>query len=326
MDERRIPRLSVIVPVYNVEPYIGRCARSLFAQSMDDIEFIFIDDCSQDASMSVLQAVMDGYPARKPWVKCVRMPVNSGQAAVRMKGLELAAGEYIGWCDSDDEVLPQAFSGMYAKAVETGADIVTCDFSHERDGKLHRVCGAAPSGSEIQSMLYAKTPWNLVNRIARRSLFDGLLPPAGNMGEDMVITLQLTLRARSFAHVDESLYLYHHRPGSFSEAPGKEVTFARWQSLHANVDLIVGLLTSSCGYSGSEPELIAFKYYGRHCLEPLVHIPEYYRIWKNTYPEVDGRLLSVPGVPAETKFWYVLTRLGLYHFVKQITGFLKGRK
>ena len=97
-----MPAVSVIIPVCKVEPYMARCARSLFGQTLDDIEFLFIDDCSPDRSIDVMREVLAEFPARKDQVTVFRMPRNSGQAAVRMQGIALARGEYVIHCDSDD--------------------------------------------------------------------------------------------------------------------------------------------------------------------------------------------------------------------------------
>ena len=75
-----MPAVSVIVPVYKVEPYIARCARSLFGQTLKDIEYIFIDDCTPDRSIEVLREVLEEYPERKEQVRIFRMPENGGQA------------------------------------------------------------------------------------------------------------------------------------------------------------------------------------------------------------------------------------------------------
>ena len=95
-----MPAVSVIIPVYKVEPYMARCARSLFSQTMEDLEFIFIDDCSPDRSIDVMREVLEEFPERKDQVVVYRMPRNSGQAAVRMQGLALARGEYVIHCDT----------------------------------------------------------------------------------------------------------------------------------------------------------------------------------------------------------------------------------
>ena len=84
--KRTMPKVSVIVPVYGVEKYMERCARSLFEQTLDDIEYLFIDDCTPDRSIEILQQVLEEYPHRKPQVTIHRMEQNSGQAAVRKWG------------------------------------------------------------------------------------------------------------------------------------------------------------------------------------------------------------------------------------------------
>ena len=76
-----MPAVSVIVPVYNVEPFVARCVRSLFSQTLEDLEFIFIDDCTPDRSMEVIREVLEReFPAREPQVRFFQMPENSGQA------------------------------------------------------------------------------------------------------------------------------------------------------------------------------------------------------------------------------------------------------
>lgn len=80
------PKVSIIVPIYRVEEYIERCAESLFAQTFDDIEYIFVDDCSPDKSVEILQRTLEKYPHRKRLTRIERLSPNSGQAAVDDKG------------------------------------------------------------------------------------------------------------------------------------------------------------------------------------------------------------------------------------------------
>ena len=97
-----MPKVTVIIPVYGVEKYISRCARSLFEQTLDDIEYIFVDDCTKDNSIGVLQEVLEQYPQRREQTRIVKLLVNSGQAAARKYGMQLATGDYIIHCDGDD--------------------------------------------------------------------------------------------------------------------------------------------------------------------------------------------------------------------------------
>ena len=94
------PLISIIVPVYNVSRYIERCARSLFEQSLNDIEYIFVDDCSPDNSIEILHQILSDYPSRMAQVKIISHEKNRGVAAARNTGLKLASGEFIAQCDS----------------------------------------------------------------------------------------------------------------------------------------------------------------------------------------------------------------------------------
>jgi glycosyltransferase involved in cell wall biosynthesis len=313
-----MPAVSIIVPVYDVEQYIARCAASLFGQTLEDIEYIFIDDCTPDASMDVVIRVLEDYPARKPQVRCFRMPANSGQAAVRMKGLEMATGEYIAWCDSDDEIGLHSYRKLYEKAAAENLDIVTGNMlKEEAPGRWRTIRGEY---NVVGDILRGAAPCNLVCRIIRRALFDGVVPPAGNMGEDMMLTIQATLRAGSKGHLDEAFYKYYYRESSTSKVSGADSGIARTRALEANMRLLLELLSSKYGYSGNEPEIIAFKYYGRHCIEPYVGEKRCYDIWRSLWPEIDKVLLATPGIPLEKKFWFILIHIRLYPAVKRITG------
>ena len=103
-------KVSVCSPVYGVEKYIERCARSLFDQTMkNDIEFIFVDDCTPDRSIEVLEAILSEYPERRSQVKIVRHSHNKGLTGARNTALKEASGEYIIHCDSDDWVDLEAY-------------------------------------------------------------------------------------------------------------------------------------------------------------------------------------------------------------------------
>lgn len=321
-----MPAVSVIVPVYNVEPFVARCVRSLFAQSLADLEFIFIDDCTPDRSMEVVREVLEEFPERKDQVVVYRMPENSGQAKVRMQGLALATGEYIIHCDSDDELTSlDAYRLLYEKAVSGQLDIVTCNYLKE-DPSGRRVL-VKEECKGVSDLLLDKVQGSLVCRLIRRAILqEGLLAPQGNMGEDLVLALQATLRARATGHIDEPFYLYRYRPASISKSQGKESAIRRHQALTANVRMLVGLLTGSYGYSENDPEIACFKYYARHCIEPYVGDKTCYTLWRETFPEVDEKLLSNPHLSLEKKGWFILIHWHLYDLVKRLTRWLGKRR
>ncbi len=320
-----MPAVSVIIPVYKVEPFMARCARSLFGQTLEDIEFIFVDDCTPDGSIGAMRKVLEEFPQRKDQVTVYRMPRNSGQAAVRMQGMALARGEYIIHCDSDDYVDADAYAALYGKARAEDLDVVTCNLATVgQDGRLiERFQGECTS---VARMLEGRQRWNLVCRLTRRTLCEDLTAPVSNVGEDMVISVQTQLKARRTGHVDRTLYFYCMREDSITNTEGREALVARWESLMKNARLLVGLLEDRYGYTGEEPEIVHFKYKCRRMLMPLVHIPEYRRRWKNTFPEVDRKVLFLRSCSLEEKLWFSLIHLRLYHPVKRITGWFRNHR
>ena len=94
--------VSILVPVFNVEGYIERCARSLFEQTYSNLEFVFVDDCSPDDSMKILGRIVEDYPIRKDAVRIIRHDHNRGLAASRNTALDNASGFFVCTVDSDD--------------------------------------------------------------------------------------------------------------------------------------------------------------------------------------------------------------------------------
>ena len=118
-----MPVLSIIVPVYNVEQYLGKCLDSIKNQSFKDFEAILIDDGSTDGS----GAICDEYAARDNRFKVIHQE-NKGVSNARNVGLELAIGQYFGLIDADDQIEPDMYENMISTAKEYMADIVTCDY------------------------------------------------------------------------------------------------------------------------------------------------------------------------------------------------------
>lgn len=128
-------KVSILVPVYGVEKYIERCAVSLFEQTYEDLEYIFVDDCSPDHSIEILERVMERYPQRKVQTVILRMEENRGVGYVRKTLLEKATGDYITFVDSDDLVAERMVELLTAKAQETKADVIDGGFAYFAGGK-----------------------------------------------------------------------------------------------------------------------------------------------------------------------------------------------
>lgn len=131
-----IPKVTVIIPIFNTSKYIQECADSLFQQTFQDLEYIFVNDCSTDNSMNILQSVIEKYPNRKEQIHIINQPENKGLALTRRKGLEIAKGEYIMNVDSDDYLELDMISLLVLAAEREKADVVVCDFF--KDSKNNR--------------------------------------------------------------------------------------------------------------------------------------------------------------------------------------------
>ena len=129
-------KLSVCIPVYNVAPYVEQCARSLFGQTYEDMEFLFVDDATPDDSIGIVRRVLADYPARQGQVKVLRHETNRGLVAARKTAIRAATGDLITHCDSDDWVDPDLYAKMVARMEEEGADAVLCSTRRHLPGRV----------------------------------------------------------------------------------------------------------------------------------------------------------------------------------------------
>ena len=129
-------KVSVVIPVYNVEDCIARCAESLFRQTLDDMQFIFVDDASPDGSVARLEETLERFPRRKSQTVILHHTENRGLPSARATGLALVEAPYVAHCDSDDRVEPEMYARLYECAVKNGSDLVMCGrIVHRPDGR-----------------------------------------------------------------------------------------------------------------------------------------------------------------------------------------------
>lgn len=214
-----MPKISVIVPVYNVADYIERCAVSLFEQTLHDIEYIFIDDCTPDDSMKILQSVIEKYKLRlmaeEKIVKIGSMPANSRQAAVRRHGILLATGDFIIHCDSDDWVDIDLYEKMYNEAIQSRVDVVMCPICDEyKDCARMRPMDVLPATCPevVENWYKISISMYSWNKLVRRSIYmnHNILPFDGvNMWEDNGLMMRVMYHAKGLSRIDGPVYHYN---------------------------------------------------------------------------------------------------------------------
>lgn len=228
--------ITVIVPIYNVAQYISRCVESLMQQTLCQVEYIFVDDCSPDNSIAVLHSVLEKYPDRLAHTKVIKHNLNRGVSAARNSGISAATGEYIFFCDSDDYLEPTMLELLYRQAVAQQADYVWCDYFIARGKETTAITQPSSSTRDIaiRQMLTFELSYNVWNKIVKRAIFTKhniTFAEGQTMGEDLVM-IQLLAYANRVANVQIPLYYYVQDNGTSAT---KHYTLRHCKSLHFTV-------------------------------------------------------------------------------------------
>jgi len=222
-------KISLIVPIYGVEKYIGKFAESALEQTYQDIQFIFVNDGTKDRSMEILNGLIDAKYSHLRERILIIDKENGGLPSARKAGLEAAEGEYILFADSDDWLETDAVEKVMSKAQETDADIVYFDivkeYGHKKSIKREREYTAAYKEDFIVNIFNYKSHGYTVTKCFRRRIYDENViwfPPLG-MHEDIYLMSQIIFYAESIVHLPEVLYHYRKdNPGSFCSQDRKK--------------------------------------------------------------------------------------------------------
>lgn len=279
-------KISVIVPIYKVEPFIARCAKSLMEQTLTDVEYIFVDDASPDGSIAMLLKVLADYPKRSNHVKILTHTENKGLPAARNTGLAVAQGEYIFHCDSDDFVEPDMLDQLYRKATDIDADIVWCDWwlSFAKNERYMKQPEFHTPIDALKGMLSGVMKFNVWNKLIRRSLYveNKIEFPAGyGMGEDMTI-MRLFARASKVAYLPKAFYHYVQlNTGAFS----KTYSNRHLEELQYNVSLLLNDLQGMFGEQ-LKKEMAFFQLDVKF---PFLITDDFskYKLWQSWYPNAN---------------------------------------
>jgi glycosyltransferase involved in cell wall biosynthesis len=214
--------VSVIVPIYNVANYIERCLISLFSQTHDSIEYIFVDDGTPDNSIEILHQVIERFPERKSSIKIIRHEKNKGLSAARITGISNASGEYIHHVDSDDFVDVNMIELMMKSARANNSDIVFCDVWIEWLNKRKRVTQEFTTKEQyLIDLLESRVIQGVFNKLVRKKLYidNSIFPTEGiNVGEDLIVTPRLIYYADVVTKVNDALYYYvQYNAGSYTK-------------------------------------------------------------------------------------------------------------
>lgn len=215
-------RVSILVPIYNVERFFARCIESIFSQTYQDIEYVFVNDHTPDGSMSVLGRMCEKYPVRANNVKIIENANNQGIAKVRNTLLENAGGDYVLFVDSDDWIEPDMVELMANEAMSRNADVVGCDYYEDYESRSVVVRQEYPSGHDeaMKAMTLLKIKGVLWKLLIRRDILmqnDLRFIPTIHFAEDYIFCCKLFYYSHVFASVNKPLYHYiQYNPNNYS--------------------------------------------------------------------------------------------------------------
>lgn len=207
------PLVTVVVPIYKVEKYIKRCAESLFAQTYSEMEYIFVNDCTPDKSVEIVQLVLKKYPERKAQVRFINNAVNQGLAYCRNVGVSHVRGEYLMHVDSDDYVAKDTVQMLVETVLREDADIVVSGFFLEKSKGIQKYIVDYPEEKReyLKALLRRDLPANIWGKLYKTCLYTehGIEVPAGiDFGEDMVTLPRLVYYANKIT-LSSPFYYYN---------------------------------------------------------------------------------------------------------------------
>lgn len=312
-----MPKISVIIPSFNESQNIEKCLRSALADCSGDVEFIVIDDGSQDDTVDIVENLIHN-SENGPGI-IVKRNTGKGVIAAREYGISLASGNYIAFLDADDTVEKGTFRILLDEIESSEADIV-CFGNDEVYGGSVRPCpfkGFTTNHEQrIRDCISLKTSPYLCTKLIRKELLTKIAIPPGNLAEDWAISVQLFLLSDKVAILDNVLYHYHIHSTSLSHyMPTLEIRKNKALEEKKNVDFICSILESNGLSKEYADEIVCRKTNVKRILFPALKGRNDYMFWRTLFPEINFAVFSNPLVGMEYRFKHFLSQLMILHLV-----------
>jgi glycosyltransferase involved in cell wall biosynthesis len=258
-----MPKVSIVVPVHNTETYLQTCVNSLRAQTLIDIEIILVENCSTDNSLTLC------YELAKQDSRIKVISINEADlSTARNEGVRMAQGEYVGFVDSDDTVLPDMYRDMYKLAIEHNLGLVNCSFVKTYDNRKNKYPYREDGKVDVLDAK-ALTTLNLTDKISRvvctllirRDIFDKLQFPTYMYHEDRASTHLFMAACGRGANINRAYYNYYQRPTSIMHSG----SFCRMRDFVRATCMRLEFIRESGLYSPTEIPIVAAR-----CSEQLL--------------------------------------------------------
>lgn len=316
-----MPKVSLIIPVYNASSYIEDCIASLIAQTMDDIEVLLIDDHGNDNSIQLAQAYIGNHPSNKQF-RYLATPHNMGPGAARNIGIEAAQGEYIGFVDSDDLVTPEYCEQLYIAAKEQDADLAYCHAQLVADTQTSPMNNPIIESGEFSGMKrnfflthYTTMMWTFLYR-KELIMQHAFRFPSTRSAEDSYFLTCSLLAAKRIACVNKAMYQYLVHGESLSEVRNPK----RYAEKIKSFDLLIQTAKANGLYEANKPEIDYIYLKKGYLLSILTYIYNEDQPQQLIVRKMYGHLLShIPDYKDNTYYHADLKLRVLHAFVKHCT-------
>lgn len=206
--------VSVIIPIYNVSKHIEKCLISLFSQTLKDIEFIIVDDCSIDNSLEIIHNIINNYPSKRNLVKIIKHPVNLGVSSARNTALLYSSKKYVGFVDADDWLEKDMYTSMYEASVSNDIDFLWTDYYENYKHKQIRKTQLFNDDRIllIEEMLGENMIGAMWNKLIKKDLFisnNVKFSEGNNMCEDLRVCIELLYYSKRRKYLPMSFYHYY---------------------------------------------------------------------------------------------------------------------
>lgn len=294
--------ISVIVPVYNVEQYLGKCLRSIMDQTYKNIEIILVDDGSTDSS---------GFICEKAAIEDKRCLVfhkkNGGLSSARNFGIKYAKGRYLSFVDSDDYLMPTMIEKMHCEMIKHSVEIVACNylfyFDESDKKRVHPVWtdnSVELSSNMAKKLLLFENTYRCYawNKMYSKYLFDDIEFPEGKLYEDIITSYKLISKIDKMYFVNEALYVYRQRVGSITQKSNKRV-----YEILDPIRIILGMDSNSYVRMGS---LLYYKYFFHDVIKQHMWDKDVYLEAKKIYSSLKKDIHYCPLLPIRIKVEFII--------------------
>lgn len=305
-----MPKVSIIVPVYNASAYIEKCVRSLFEQTFTEIEYIFVNDCTPDNSIQILERTLEDYAERKAQVVIIDNENNLGAAGAKNAGMKAATGEYMMFADSDDWLDKDGVEKMYEFAKQNDLDIAYSNFyggygREENDVAVEPDCDNYLEGLRV--FLTNKLQGVMWNKIIKRDFFlscNEWFIEGANVHEDLGLCIRLFAHKPKISH--DSIAFYHYFMGNTNSVLRSKKKVKK-EDPDVLVNMVAAIRTIEEQGLGDilKEEMLYAKSRARDSL--LCTSRKDLKRWRNLFPESDSINLSTTKIKSiKIAKWFLL--------------------